>query len=96
MDIETHRTRRRAVERSLRLPNLTAEAEGACLATVVNAELLSNASTLTISPDFLCPITQLVPEDAVIFADTLYERASAEGIIRDSLTKSLPRSHRGF
>ena len=42
MDIETHRTQRRAAERSLRLPNLTAEAEGACLATAVNAELLSN------------------------------------------------------
>ena len=96
MDIETYRTQRRAVTRSLRLPNLTEETvEGGCLAAIVNTELLLPSSTLTITSDFLCPITQLIPEDAVIFADTFYERASAEQIIRGSLTKDLPRSHRG-
>ena len=95
MDIETYRTQRRASERSLRLPNLTEETVESNLAVTINAELLRPSSTLTITSDFLCPITQLIPEDAVIFADTFYERASAEQIILGSLTKALPRSHRG-
>ena len=95
MDIETYRTQRRASERSSRLPNLAEETVESNLAATINAELLCPSSTLTITSDFLCPITQLIPEDAVIFADTFYERASAEQIIRGSLTKALPRLHRG-
>ena len=55
MDIGTHRTQRCAAEQSLHLPNLTAEAEGACLATVVNVKLLLKDSMPTISPDFNVP-----------------------------------------
>ena len=96
MDVESQRTQRRAAERALRSPNLSIEEtiEGSCLAAVVNAELLKPGSTLNIRSDFLCPITQLIPEDAIIFGDTLYDRSSAEQIIRDSLTKHLPRKDR--
>ena len=99
-NIESHRSHGRANERALRttsLPNLTdenSEVTDSCLAVAVNAELVTNSS-LTINSDFLCPIAQLIPEDAVIFAGKLYERSSADAYIRDSLTKLLPRTVRG-
>ena len=93
MDIESHRTQNRAAERALRSPNLTEEnldtIAGSCLATVANAELLSPGSSFSIHSDYLCPISQLVPEDAVIFGGTLYERSSADSLIRDALRKRL-------
>ena len=97
--VESHRRQSRANERALRnasLPNLTEEnnnaVTGSCLAAVVNAELVKPNSSLTVNSDFLCPITQLIPEDAVIFGGKLYERSSADEYIRDSLSKRLPRS----
>ena len=98
-DIESHRRQGRANERALRSPNLTDQntevVTASCLATVVNAELVNPSSSITINLDFLCPIAQLVPEDAVIFGGKLYERSSAEEFIRESLTKPLARSFRG-
>ena len=98
-DIESHRTHTRANERALRLPNLTDQdsevISGSCLAAVVNAELQNRSCNLTINSEYLCPIAQLIPEDAVIFGGKLYERSSAEEYIRDLLTKSMPRSVRG-
>ena len=93
MSVEAHRTKRRATECALRSGNINdvQSIDGSCLATVVNAQLLLPNTTLTIQSDFLCPITQLIPEDAVIFGRKFYERESAEQIIRDSLTKFLPR-----
>ena len=97
MSVEVHRTQRRATERALRSGNINdvQSIDGSCLATVVNAQLLLPNTTLTIQSDFLCPITQLIPEDAIIFGRKFYERESAEQIIRDSFTKFLPRSQIG-
>ena len=97
-DVELHRTHSRANERALRLPNPTDQSNeitGSCLAAVVNVELQNRSCSLNINSDFLCPIAQLIPEDAVIFGGKLYERSSAEEFVRDSLTKQLPRSARG-
>ena len=63
------------------------------LTTVANVEIL--AGRLTISSDYLCPISLLIPEDAVMFGGMVYEQTSAEGIIRDSMTKRLTRWDRG-
>ena len=104
MSVEVYRTQCRATDRALRSGNINdvQSIDGSCLATVVNAQLLLPNTTLTIpnttltiQSDFLCPMTQLVPEDAVIFGRMLYEHESVEQIIRDSLTKFLPRSQRG-
>ena len=97
-DVELHRTHSRDNERALRLPNPTdqsSEIIGSCLAAVVNVELQNRNCNLNINSDFLCPIAQLIPEDAVIFGGKLYERSSAEEFVCDSLTKPLPRSARG-
>ena len=96
MDIESHRTQSCATKRLLRIPNLTDETvEGSCLATVVNAKIIARGSSLNINADYLCPISQLVPDDAIFFGRTLYEQTPADDFIRDSLTTGLPRSYRG-
>ena len=60
-------------------PNPTVESvnnsDGALLAAVANAEIL--AGTITINSDYLCPLAQMIPEDPVIFGDTLFERTFA-------------------
>ena len=97
-NVELHRTQSRANERALCLPNLTdqnSEVTGSCFAVVVNAKLQNRSCNLNVNSDFLCLITQLIPEDAVIFGGKLYERSSAEEFIRDSLAKPIPRSVRG-
>ena len=77
-------------------PNLTQEFinsrtgeeyTGVMLATVANVEIL--AGNLTINSDYVCPISLLIPEDAVIFGGTVYRQNSAEGIICESMTKRL-------
>ena len=91
MDIELHCTQSCATERLLRIINLTDETiEGGYLETVVNAKTMAHGSSLTIHTDYLCPISQLVPEDTIFFGGTLHERTSTEEFIRDSLTKGLP------
>ena len=98
MSVEVYRTQRRATDRALRSGNINDvhSIDGSCLATVVNAQLLLPNTTLTIpnttltiQSDFLCPMTQLVPEDAVIFGRMFYERESAKQIpvILETATK---------
>ena len=104
-EAEVQRSHSRSNERTTRIDastNLTQEFvnsltgeehTGVMLATVANAEIL--AGNLTINTDYVCPISLLIPEDAVIFGGSVYERASAEGIIRESMTKRLTRWDRG-
>ena len=75
---EAQRTQTRFIERISRdtLPNLTEESvndvNSVMLVTVANSEILSGS--ITIHPDFLCLISQLIPENAIVFSGTLYER----------------------
>ena len=104
-EAEVQRSHSRSNERTTRIDastNLTQEFvnsltgeehTGVMLATVANAEIL--AGNLTINTDYVCPISLLIPEDAVIFGGSVYERASAEGIIRESMTKRLTRWDEG-
>ena len=68
------------------------EINGAMSAAVANAQILNG--TININPDFLCPISQLIPEDAILFGGTLYERSYAEQYIRKALTIRLPQGNR--
>ena len=61
-------------------------------AIVANTMLMDDK--ITIGHDFICPLSQMIPEDPVLFGGTVYERELAEGYIKDSMTKVLPRSQR--
>ena len=96
-EAESQRVHDRAIERTSREPpNLTEESvnrsDRALLATVANAEILTG--TITISPDYLCPLSQMIPEVPVMLGNTLFERSFAERYIRDSLTRRFGRGPR--
>ena len=62
-------------------------------AIVANAMLIDGK--ITIGHDFICPLSQMIPEDPVSFGGGVYERKFVEGYIKDSMIKVLPRSNRG-
>jgi len=78
VEAESQRTQDRATERASRCvsPNPTVESvnerDGALLSAVGNTEVLANS--ITINPDYLCPLAQMIPENSVIFGDTFFER----------------------
>ena len=61
-------------------------------AIVANTMLMDGK--ITIGHDFICPLSQMIPEDPVLFGGTVYERELAEGYVKDSMTKVLPHSQR--
>ena len=96
-EAESQRVHDRAIERTSREPpNLTEESvnrsDRVLLATVANAEILTG--TITISPDYLCPLSQMIPEVPVMLGNTLFERSFAERYICDSLTIRFGRGPR--
>ena len=78
---DSQRVHYRAIERTSRESlNLTEESvnrsDRALLATVANAKILTG--TITISPDYLCLLSQMIPEVPVILGNTLFERSYVE------------------
>ena len=86
LEVEANRTLSRTHERSQRV------IEPITCAIVANAMLMDGK--ISIGHDFICPLSQMIPEYPVSFAGRVYERQFVEGYIRDSMSKVLPRDSR--
>ena len=62
------------------------------IVVVANVELMDG--NIIVSHDVICPLSQMIPEDPILFDGTMYERELAENYVRLSITKVLPRRSR--
>ena len=85
-EAEANRTLSRAHERNQRV------LEPVTCAIVANAMLMEGK--INIGHDFICPLSQMIPEDPVLFGSRVYEREFVEGYVKDAMTKVLPRRER--
>ena len=60
----------------------------------IAANALLSDGKITIGHDFICPLSQMIPEDPVSFGGGVYKRELVEGYVKESLTKVLPRRDR--